>query len=178
MLVLPIDMVVFDASIPDFLYLTIPRAKTSFRGGARSQYTRVSLPHIVCFIASHYGPFGRDEALWWGSAATFRKRFDFALLQIGVPRSKYTPGGLRGGGAVWKFQRDGSIPDLMWSMRVSSQQTLGHYLQETAAAMSISALGDACLHKIRVLSKISKPLLEAASVASKLDCRVPLARFL
>ena len=39
-------------------------------------------------------------------------------------------------------RRDASVSAIMWKMRVKDQQTLAHYLQETAAVNSLRVLPD------------------------------------
>ncbi|CAE7267590.1 unnamed protein product [Symbiodinium microadriaticum] len=73
---------------------------------------------------------------------TKRRRWDFLLEALGLDRCELTPGGLRGGGAVWAYHHGTAIADIQWRMRLKHQHTLVHYLQEVAA---LNALLDAAV---------------------------------
>ena len=54
-----------------------------------------------------------------------------------------------GGGAIIAYQRGEHIQDIMWRMRVASQATLEHYLQEMAANSVMTRLPELSKQKIR-----------------------------
>ena len=55
-------------------------------------------------------------------------------------RCEFTPGSLRGGGAVAAYQGGLDISSLQWKMRLQHQSTLGFYLQEVAAGSILPLL--------------------------------------
>ena len=65
------------------------------------------------------------------------------------PALRLTPGGLRGGGAVWCYRAGLSVADIQWRMRLKHQSTLEYYLQEVGAITALNALGDTATRKIK-----------------------------
>ena len=79
----------------------------------------------VAAAASAFGRLEDNEMLYPFSAATYRDRWNRIMRALGVPRdSGFSPGGLRGGGAVACYMQDEGIMDIMWKMRIRDQQTL------------------------------------------------------
>ena len=83
-----------------------------------------------------------SEPLYPFSQATFRNRWDLCMRKLGVPLRQFTPGGLRGGGAVAAYLKGTHISDILWKMRLKHQTTLEHYLQEVSAAVSLHSLSE------------------------------------
>jgi hypothetical protein len=84
---------------------------------------------------------GADALLFASSPYQYRKRWDAILRCLDLPKSvRLTPGGLRGGFAVWAYRVGRPVQDIMWSLRLRSQTTLESYLQETAALNCFAGL--------------------------------------
>ena len=62
------------------------------------------------------------------------------MSKLRIPRAMFTPGGLRGGGAVAAYFEGTTIADLLWRMRIKHMATLDSYLQEVAAAISLNSV--------------------------------------
>ena len=58
------------------------------------------------------------------------------------------------------YQRGETISDIMWRMRVSSQPTLEHYLQEMAADSIMTRLPETCKHRIKSAAVLYSTLIE------------------
>ena len=130
-------------------YVRVEAPKTRFRGTGRVQHFVVKRKAFVAFLDKLVGDSPPEERLFAASASTFRRRWDFLLAALGVPeRSRLTPGGLRGGGAVYLYQQNVPVQDLMWRMRLRSQTTLESYLQEVAAISVLPSLPASSLRKI------------------------------
>ena len=85
--------------------------------------------------------WGPEEPLFPWSASAYRRRWDALLAALGIPATlKLTPGGLRGGGAVFQYHLRAPIADLLWAMRLRHQDTLASYLQEVAALNVLPSL--------------------------------------
>ena len=126
------------------LYLIFRSPKTRNKG-ARVQHAVVDAPpEVEQFLLSVYQDLPRDLQLFGGSASVYRRRWDMVLQQLGIPNTlRLTPGPLRGGGAVRAHKRGLPISELQWPQwrtRLSSQSTLGYYLQETTAASILPSL--------------------------------------
>ena len=76
------------------------------------------------------------------------------MRRLGVPDRMFTPGGLRGGGAVSAYLNGAHIADILWKMRLKHQTTLEHYLQEVSAAVSSNSLSESPKSRISTFSMI------------------------
>ena len=150
-LLLPEDSL---GTIRDRLYLHFATPKSARRGGARHQHASVKGAAEVAFIANVFRNIKGNEPLYPLSAATFRKRWDALLGLMLVPVGMFTPGSMRGGGAVFAYLSDVPIADLMWRMRLKNAQTLEHYLQEVTAASSLINLSVGARLRIQRLSDL------------------------
>jgi len=136
-LVLPRDTLY---SVCDRCFLGVVKPKTGRRGGARTQHITVVGHLLVTMLDLIFGELQPSERLYPFTAATFRKRWDAILMFLKLGKqSGFTPGGLRGGGAVYHYQHDASIDTLMWKMRIARTNTLHHYLQEVVTATSLNS---------------------------------------
>eukprot|EP00438_Fugacium_kawagutii_P001376 Skav232168 [mRNA] locus=scaffold1040:629053:640165:- [translate_table: standard] len=105
----------------------------------------------------------QDEALFRASPYQYRKRWDLLLKTLGVPKhANLTPGGLRGGAAIWHYKAGKHIADLLWLMRLRSQATLEHYLQEVAALNAFASFSDRAKDAISSAASIFPFLLRSA----------------
>ena len=123
------------------LFLLIRKPKTRNRG-ARVQHAQTVGPEeVLRFLERTFQSLTFSQKLYGGSPGVYRRRWDAVLRKLGVPSHlRLTPGSLRGGGAVYSHKSGTAIGDLQWRMRVSHQNTLGHYLQETTAASVLPSL--------------------------------------
>ena len=127
-------------------FLNISAPKASRRGRGRVQHTKITDPTAVGLAEAFLAHLRPDEPLYPSSLSSYRRRWDALLMALQVPASvRLTPGGLRGGGAIFLYHIGTPVANIQWTMRIKTQQTLEHYLQETAA------LG--VLHKLPVSSK-------------------------
>ena len=137
-LLLPSDTL-FSVRDRSFLHFRAPKSRR--RGGAAQQHSLVKGYGEANFLHYCFAHLKQQDTLYDMSASTFRKRWGRFLCVLGLPGShRFTPGGLRGGGAVAAYMRDIPIADIMWRMRVRSTSTLEHYLQEVAALVSLRSL--------------------------------------
>ena len=143
------------------IYISIPKPKTRNRG-ARQQYARMEGDMEVNFVEAIFGDLAPGDRLLDVAAATFRRRWDHLTAALGIERTTYVPGGLRGGGAVAHFRAHHDIHLLMWQMRVKDQNTLAHYLQETTTLTSLLELNPAARDRIRVASSLYEVMLRSA----------------
>ncbi|CAE7648407.1 Cdk10, partial [Symbiodinium necroappetens] len=142
-------------------YVRVEAPKTSHRGTGRVQHFVVREPSFVKFLERLLANDPLTQKLFPASAATFRRRWDYVLERLGVPAVvKLTPGGLRGGGAVYLYQRGTPVHDLLWSMRLRSQATLESYLQEVAAVSVLPALAATTRQRIAAAASVCDVQLE------------------
>ena len=146
-LLLPSD--VLDYGCNDaFLVLYI--SKTMFRQPARIQHMKVTDQYVVRLLTMIFSEFDNSSLLFFGGAGIYRRRWDFLLQVLQIPRHiALTPGGLRGGGAVHAYRSNLDLPTLMWRMRIKHAATLEAYLQETAALTALSDLPPRATARVR-----------------------------
>ncbi|CAE8614245.1 unnamed protein product [Polarella glacialis] len=160
------------------LFVRINNPKTAKRGNARVQHGSVCSESVVAFVEAVVGPMQRTERLWPFSQSAYRRRFDKLLSLVGVTKNYYTPGGLRGGGAVRDFVINGDIANLMWKMRIRSQSTLAHYLQEVVTEQSLLRLPTSSRDIFKLLARIFPALRLVAIASLKAGCAKPLVQVL
>ena len=132
--------------------LSVVIAAKTQRRGARVQHCKLTVQPVVQFVQSVLLALDGRALLFQGSPASFRRRWDFLLQEIGVPRNlRVTPGCLRGGGAVWTYRAGVSLTEICWRMRLANLATLGYYLQEVAADSVLADLPRECLQNVRAL---------------------------
>ena len=136
-------------------YVRVEAPKSAHRGTGRVQHFVVRQAVFVDFLSRLLGGRPLEERIFSATASTFRRRWETILQALGIPRyAKLTPGGLRGGGAVFLYQLNTPIHDLLWRMRLRSQATLESYLQEAAAASVLPSLPAAALKKIAAAASL------------------------
>ena len=137
-LLLPCDFLE-TAATPVFVRLRSFKSRT--RQPAKVQHLRV-VDETACRILSLLlRKLPEDAALFESSHYQYRKRWNVLLQILSIPSScRLTPGGLRGGYAVWAYRAGYGIQDIMWSLRLRSQVTLEAYLQEAAALNCFATL--------------------------------------
>lgn len=115
----------------------------------------------ISFLERAVGHLDPSLALFPGAPAAFRKRWDALLVELQVPESQRpTPASIRGGGAIFAYQKGESVQDILWRMRLSSLPTLEHYLQELAADSLMSRLPANSKFKIRSAAVFFPLLIE------------------
>ena len=85
------------------------------------------------------------------SPSAFRSRWDLCMKRLGVPLKMFTPGGLRGGGAVSVYLSGAHIADILWRMRLTHLTTLERYPQEVSAAISLHSLAKSMRSRLALL---------------------------
>ena len=150
-LVLPFDVLEQGA---DALFLRLRSFKSKMRQPAKIQHMKITDPAAVKLLIRIFTELDYDEPLFSSTPYQYRKRWDALLALLGVPKScGVTPGGLRGGAAVYHYKKGKPIQDLLWLLRLRSVSTLESYLQEVAALNCFATLP----HSVRrsVLSSAS-----------------------
>ena len=143
----------------------ISRPKTRNRG-PRVQHTSVCGITEVNFLSWALGRLQGREKVYPCSNRHYRECWDIIMQLLLVPPHLYTPGGLRGGGAIAQYLSGASVPDVQWQMRLQSQSTLSYYLQEAAAVNSLLELSDLAKVRIRAASALYVPVLHSAFEAA------------
>ena len=150
-IVLPIDAL-NDACEYILVHVLAPKTR---RRGARTQYLQVTGTDEVAFLQALLRHAAPQEQVFAGSASAHRSLWNKLLGFLGIPPTlRFTPASCRAGGAVHAFQSGLSIEGLLWRMRVTSQQTLAHYLQEVVASTSLRALSPLASDRVLAFSRL------------------------
>ena len=122
-------------------FLKLRSFKSLHRQPARIQHMKVSDPLACKMVHKIFRKLPMDSLLFAATSYQYRKRWDMLLstLMIDVGH-RLTPGGLRGGAAVYHYRAGRSINDVMWLLRLRNQQTLESYIQEVAALNTMAKM--------------------------------------
>ena len=138
------------ALLQKFRFLRVSKPKPGRRGRGRVQHARVDDAGAVDLAVAAFSHLDPSEKLFAATASTYRRRWDRAAEALQIPASlEITPGGLRGGGAVFMYHRNLTVADILWRMRLKQQSTLESYLQETATITIIHQLPQKSLVSIK-----------------------------
>jgi hypothetical protein len=145
------------------IYLLIREPKSRGRG-ARVQHATITGPKwVLSFLCEFYDNLPRSQSLYPGSAGVYRRRWDYVLKALGVPKElSVTPGSLRGGGAVAAFRSGTPLSEVQWRMRLLRQTTLSYYLQETTAASVLPSLPPGVRENVRAAALTLPAFLSCA----------------
>jgi hypothetical protein len=166
-IVLPYDALE-DLEESSALLIQFTAAKTR-RRGARIQYSQMRYTAEISFIQAIICLLPLQERIFDFSAHVYRSFWDKVLAILLVPKElKFTPACSRAGGAVHAFGNGTNIPDLMWTMRVSSQSTLSHYLQEVVALNSLKKLSNESRERVRLFASFYKVALKSTCTSKTL----------
>ena len=122
-------------------FLQLRTFKSRGRQPSKVQHMKISDPYAVHLLTKVYYLYEPQRILFYGTASQFRKRWDFLLKSLHVEKEiNLTPGGLRGGFAVWSYRRGTPISEILWQLRLRQQSTLESYLQEVGTLTVYSLL--------------------------------------
>ena len=134
----------------DDVFLRLGASKTSTRGRGRVQQLKITDRTAIRIIVAAFQDVESGQKLFPKTPSANRYRWNKLLAVLAVdPALRLTPGGLRGGGAVWCYRAGISIADIQWRMRLKHQATLEYYLQEVRAITALNALGDTATREIK-----------------------------
>ena len=154
---------------PGKTFVHFPNPKSGLRGGARQQHITIHGNGLGRLLTSIFGNLDGSAKLWPFTPSTFRRRWDHIVLhRLNIPSALHlTPGSLRGDGAVALYVQDTPIHDILWRMRFKNQETLDHYLQETAALTYLRGLSEKCRQQISVIAEFYNDVIDNAQAACK-----------
>ena len=109
-------------------YLRLGSSKTATRGRGRVQHLRIDNPPALKLIAAAFAGIDYERRLFVRTPSAYRYRWNKLMQLLSVdPALRLTPGGLRGGGAVWCYRNGVGVADIQWRMRLKHQSTLEYY---------------------------------------------------
>ena len=123
------------------VFLRLRNFKSKNRQPARVQHMRISDSYASRLISRLFGGLELHSPLCGYTPYQYRKRWNMVIETLGFQKPfQLTPGGLRGGAAVFHYRLGKPIQDLMWMLRLRSQTTLESYLQEVASLNILAQL--------------------------------------
>ena len=103
------------------VFLRLRRFKSMYRQPAKVQHMRIVSNDACKYLHVVFKSLHTDEMLFDSSPYQYRKRWDALLAALKIPRTmRVTPGGLRGGYAVWAYRLGKPVQDILWSLRLRS----------------------------------------------------------
>ena len=122
----------------DKCVFAVERPKTRSRG-SRIQFTVIEDSHTIKWLDWATANMAPHDEILVHSTSTFRTMFKVLLLRVGID-TRFTPAGLRAGGATHRFMQGTPIPTLKFLGRWKSLDSLEHYVQEAASLCALSEL--------------------------------------
>ena len=145
----------------DAAFVLLARSKTSYRSKAVVQHLKIDDRYVITLLDKVYCGYDGATPLYHGSPSVYRHRWNKLMMILNCNGLAVTPGGLRGGGAVSAYREGKSLQEIMWRMRLRSQQTLESYLQEVSALSVLTAVSKEGLHSIRCSASLFWHLVHA-----------------
>ncbi|CAE7801370.1 unnamed protein product [Symbiodinium sp. CCMP2592] len=131
-------------------FLCLRASKTMLRRRSRIQHIKIEDPKAVALLETVFASLPKGQRLYPLTPAAYRYRWNKLMAALSVPsHARLTPGGLRGGGAVYSYRCGVAIPEIQWRMRLKHVQTLEFYLQEVGAVSALTSLDATCARKVR-----------------------------
>ena len=122
-------------------FLQLRSFKSLNRQPAKVQHMKIDDSYVSSLLTRIFGGVPLHEPLFSSTPYQYRKRWDILVRDLGIPSDiSLTPGGLRGGAAVFHYKAGRGIADIMWMMRVRAQSTLESYIQEVSALNTVARL--------------------------------------
>ncbi len=122
-------------------FLQLRSFKSMNRQPAKVQHMKIDDGYVSSLLTRIFGGVALHEPLFRSTPYQYRKRWDILVRDLGIPSElSLTPGGLRGGAAVFHYKAGRGIADIMWMMRVRAQSTLESYIQEVSALNTVARL--------------------------------------
>lgn len=122
-------------------FLQLKTFKSRNRQPAKIQHMKVDHPYVSRLLTRIFIDLDLDAPLFGSTPYQFRKRWDMLVSAFNIGKEHaLTPGGLRGGAAVYHYKKGRHINDVMWLMRVRAQSTLESYIQEVSVLNTIAKL--------------------------------------
>lgn len=143
-------------------FLKICKPKPGRRGLGRVQHATIRCSMVSIFLERIYGGMKGHEALYPGSPAAFRTRWNLLLKTLGIPKMlEITPGSLRAGGTIHLYKQGFPIMDILWSLRLKNLETLQRYLQEISTEITMINLATTSRQMIFNLAAVYPKILSA-----------------
>ena len=137
------------------IFLKLRRFKSLGRQPARIQHMKITECSARKILKMVFSGVPMDRPLFNTTPYQYRKRWNMVLATlVGRCSCPLTPGGLRGGSAVFHYRNGVAIADLMWLMRLRSQSTLEFYLQEVAAMNVLATLTPTARSNVSLMASI------------------------
>ncbi|CAE7208910.1 unnamed protein product [Symbiodinium sp. CCMP2592] len=136
-------------------FLCLRASKTMLRRRSRVQHIKIEDPKAVALLEAVFRDLPKGDRLYPLTPGAYRYRWNKLMEQLSVPKhARLTPGGLRGGGAVFSYRSGVPIQEIQWRMRLKNLQTLEFYLQEVGAVSALTSLHDTCARKIKAAGSL------------------------
>ena len=91
--------------------------------------------------------------------------FRWALMVLGLDPRRFTPAGLRAGGATHDYLEGNAVERLMWRDRWEALSTLNHYVQECASVLAVASFAPWVTRRLEALAQTLVTFLHALTAS-------------
>ncbi len=120
--------------------MVVIRSPKTVRVAGRVQRVTVHDCMVIILAQCAWLAWPRQAKLVPFNLVEFSRWFRAALTHWGLPQSRFTPAGLRTGGATYAYLCGGSVEQLMWRGRWEMLTSLKHHVQESASTLATAQL--------------------------------------
>ena len=118
----------------------------------------------MAFCRLAWGPLALAQVLAHMNIHTLAQWFRWALLVLGLDPRRFTPAGLRAGGATHDYLMGNTVERLMWRGRWLALSTLRHYVQECASVLAVAQMEPTAQTRLRELELVVRDFVHILTV--------------
>ena len=144
--------------------MVVIRSPKTARVGGKVQHVILHDPMVLLMCQWAWLGWPTSEKLWSWNLVELSRWFRTSLVQLGLPATRFTPAGLRAGGATYAYLSGSSVEQLMWRGRWETLTSLKHYVQESAATLAIAQLSPDVAARLTALARSLGAVLEALTL--------------
>ena len=149
-----------------YVLITIDQPKTRGRA-AKHQSSKLEQADLVELVSLAFSKYSKSARLWPFSNQTLRRRLDYVLERLGIPKSterhrSVDLGSFRPGGATFLLQATEDSELVRRRGRWASHKVMEIYLQEVASSTFVADLPPAARSKTLELARLFPSMLDQA----------------
>ena len=144
--------------------MVVIRSPKTARVGGRVQHVILHDPMVLLMCQWAWLGWPADSKLWQWNLVELSRWFRETLVQLGLPATRFTPAGLRAGGATYAYLSGSSVEQLLWRGRWETLTSLKHYVQESASTLATAQLAPEVAARLTALARSLGAVLEALTL--------------
>ena len=145
--------------------MVVIRSPKTARVGGRVQHVVVHDAMVILLCQWAWSSTAPEETLWPWTLVELSRWFRASMLNLGLPATRFTPAGLRAGGATYSYLNGSSVEQLLWRGRWETLTSLKHYVQESAATLALAQLTPVVARRLTSLAQSLGDVLDALTLS-------------